>query len=163
MPQPPPRPISAAELRARQRRVLRIDRRLGFVGREEYRHVSTNSGGAQYGIGRTAGEDLLVVFPRAFERDTDPADFSLEAMIAHERGHQLLVRHPVLVRAFAGIMRIVGEEVLASIVGAAICPRQEDRDCLEGKAVCELIAQGNEAFAAAELVRSLRTDLERYL
>jgi hypothetical protein len=106
---------------------------------------------------------LLVVYSRTFERDADPESFSLEAIVAHERGHQLLVRHPALARAGSGIMAIVGEEVLPSIVGAIICRRRKDRDALEGKATYELIMQGNDAFAAAELVQSLRTDMERIL
>ena len=44
---------------------------------------------AQYARGSTAHEDLLTVYAEAFERDADPEDFSLEAILAHERGHQL--------------------------------------------------------------------------
>jgi hypothetical protein len=50
----------------------------------EYRHVYSQTGGAQYGRGNTPEEDLLTVYAEAFERDADPQDFSLEAMIAHE-------------------------------------------------------------------------------
>ncbi len=78
-----PEPISAAEERARLARVDAVARRLDFVGRVEYRHVSTRSGGAQYGMGATVEGDLLVVYPEAFRRDSAPDDFSLEAIIAH--------------------------------------------------------------------------------
>jgi hypothetical protein len=44
-----------------------------------------------------------------------------------------------------------------------ISSRRKDRDALEGKATYELIMQGTDAFAAAELVQSLRTDMERIL
>jgi hypothetical protein len=58
--------------------------------------VYAQTGGAQYGRGTVAGGDLLWLSAEAFERDADPDDFSLRAMIAHERGHQLLARHPRL-------------------------------------------------------------------
>src|SRR2546423_8354503 len=91
-----PQPLSPAELRARRSRVARLACGLGFVGRVEYRHVYSQSGGAQYGRGAGAGTDLLTVYAEAFDRDADPDDFSLSAIIAHERGHQLLARHPRL-------------------------------------------------------------------
>src|SRR2546421_6255 len=81
-----------ARRRARRKRVARIARALGFVGHVEYRHVYSQTGGAQYGQGTTAAEDLLTVYAEAFDRDADPDDFSLDAILAHERGHQLLAR-----------------------------------------------------------------------
>src|SRR5436309_10639312 len=99
---PEPRPLSAGQRRARRRRVARLARAFGFVGRVEYRHVFSQTGGAQYGRGSTAEEDLLTVYAEAFERDADPEDFSLEAILAHERGHQLLVRHPRIAQRVAG-------------------------------------------------------------
>ncbi len=77
-----PKPISAAEHRARIRRIDRIGRLLGFVGTVEYRHVYSHSGGAQYYIGSSAEDDLLVLYAEGFERDADPADFRLEALSA---------------------------------------------------------------------------------
>lgn len=91
---PLPRPLTAVQRRARRDRAARIARALGFVGRVEYRHVYSQTGGAQYGRGSTIEEDLLTVYAEAFERDANPEDFSLEAILAHERGHQLLARHP---------------------------------------------------------------------
>jgi hypothetical protein len=76
MPEHSPKPLSAAELRARQRRVQRIARRMGFVGGVEYRHVHSRSGGAQYCQAATAANDQLIVYAEAFERDADPDDFS---------------------------------------------------------------------------------------
>src|SRR6266481_6451352 len=98
MPQPSPRPISAHERSARQRRITQIAHRLGFAGQIEYRHVYSQAGGAQYGLAVAPEYDLLIVYAEAFERDADPDDFSLEAIIAHERGHQLLARHQPLTR-----------------------------------------------------------------
>lgn len=55
-------------------------RALGFVGRVEYRHVYSASGGAQYGHGAEVESDLLTVYAEAFDRDADPEDFSLSAI-----------------------------------------------------------------------------------
>jgi|SRR5579884_1858748 len=121
----PPRAISTQQQIARRARVEAIARELGFVGAVEYRHVSTASGGAQYGMASTEVEDLLVVYPIAFERDSDPDDFSLEAIIAHERGHQLVCRHKRLRRNMPDPMSEATEEVLASLVGAVICHNYE--------------------------------------
>jgi hypothetical protein len=82
-----PKPISVVQRRVRMHRAKRIARHLGFVGDVEYRHVYSPSGGAQYCIGPSAEDDLLLVYAEAFERDADPDDFALEAMIAHECGH----------------------------------------------------------------------------
>jgi hypothetical protein len=60
----PPDPISEPEQQARQARVEAIARRLGFIGRIEYRHVATSSGGAQYGIGPTSEQDVLAYMRR---------------------------------------------------------------------------------------------------
>jgi hypothetical protein len=82
-----PDPISAAELRRRRARVQRLARDVGFVGRVVYRHVATQSGGAQYGRGAGDQGDVLMVHAEALDRDADPEDFSLRAIVAHERGH----------------------------------------------------------------------------
>src|SRR5438445_1868677 len=112
----PPR-LTPAEQHARRNRVARLARKLGFIGRIEYRHVYSQTGGAQYGRGRTAAEDLLTVYAEAFERDANPVDFSLEAIIAHECGHQLLARHPRIVKRVEGRTSIASEEILASLLG----------------------------------------------
>src|SRR6266852_4142102 len=123
---PTPGPLPPAERRARRNRAARIARRLGFVGGIEYRHVYSQTGGAQYGRGNTAEEDLLTVYAEAFERDADPEDFSLEAILAHERGHQLLARHPRVAKRVAGRISAASEEILASLLGAMICATQAD-------------------------------------
>src|SRR5713226_8408091 len=130
MPPRRPGPISAAERNARRRRVTRIARRFGFVGRIEYRHVYSQSGGAQYGLAEVAEQDLLTVYAEAFDRDADPDDFSLDAIVAHERGHQLLARHPRLSRRLANRISPASEEILASILGALVCSAGNHRDAL---------------------------------
>src|SRR5438270_8132440 len=97
-----PPPLTPAEQRARRSRVASIARRLGFVGRVEYRHEYSRTGGARYGQATTEAGDLLTVYAEAFERDADPEDFSLEAIVVHERGHQLLVRHPRIAKQVRG-------------------------------------------------------------
>jgi len=86
-------PISVMEERRRWRRIRRLAKQLGFEGELEYRHTMSRTGGAQYQIGSMAELDRLVVFALAFQRDADPEDFSLTAILAHERRHQLLHRH----------------------------------------------------------------------
>lgn len=133
-----PSPISALQRRARLERVRYLARGFGFVGRVEYLHVGTDSGGAQYWIGPAAADDILVVYPLAFERDANPEDFSLEAMIAHECGHQMLLRDP---RLRPVIQRFPGErfeEVLASIVGSLLLDDRDMAQMLVWKALVEL-------------------------
>jgi hypothetical protein len=93
---------------------------VGFVGRVEYRHLYSQTGGAQYGLATTAEDDLLTVYAEAFDRDADPDDFSLESIIAHERGHQLLARHPRLTRNMPRGWSGVTEEIVASLVGSLL-------------------------------------------
>src|SRR5437868_2561932 len=95
--------LNAAQRRARGNRVVQIAQELGFIGHVEYRHVYSQTGGAQYGRGSNEDDDLLTVYAEAFERDANPEDFSLEAMIAHERGHQLLARHRRLAKRMEGV------------------------------------------------------------
>ena len=163
MPEHQPRPISAAEHRSRHARAARIARRLGFIGRVEYRHVYGRTGGAQFGLGTSPERDLLIVHAEAFERDADPDDFSLEAILAHERGHQLLARHQSLAPRVAGTISVVSEEILASILGAIISVAAEDRDLLLAKATVELLERGEQPAVATRLIAQLRDYLERLL
>lgn len=158
-----PRPIAAVERRARLRRARTIARELGFVGRVEYRHFYSSAGGAQYGVGITEADDILVVYADAFRRDANPADFSLEAIIAHERGHQLLVRHSRFQRLLAGQPSPAAEEVLASLVGSLIAPATADGDALFLKALAETLERGVPPEAGLRLVRDLRSFLEQIL
>jgi hypothetical protein len=111
---------------------------LSFVGRVEYCHVYSQTGAAQYGRGGTPNEDLLTVYAEAFDFDADPEDFWLGAILAHERGHQLLARHPRIAKRVAAASISAGsEEILASLLGAMHCPAEADRDALVAKATVE--------------------------
>ncbi len=158
-----PQPISAAEHDARLARVVGIAHRLAFVGKVEYRHVSTTSGGAQYGLGPTIEEDLLVVYPEGFRRDAAGDDFSLAAIIAHECGHQILSRHERLRRNTPKPMSAVTEEVLASLVGSTIVGDANDSEALVAKAVAELLDRGMPPTDASQRVRTLLDILEKIL
>jgi len=157
-----PRTISAAQLLARENRVMLIAKAFGFVGNVEYRHVYSQSGGAQYGRGSTPEADLLTVYAEAFVRDADPEDFSLEAMIAHECGHQILARHPRLAKRVAGLSE-ASEEILASLVGAMICSDVTDRHALYAKATAELLSRGQSAEAVSRQLQELWELLEALL
>ena len=143
-----------ADLRRRRGRVLRLARSVGFVGRVEYRHVYSQTGGAQYGRGVGEAGDLLTVFAEGFERDADPDDFSLLAMIAHERGHQLLARHSRLSVQAVGVS-VAAEEVMASVVGALVLGPGPDRDMLLAKAMAEVLAGGGLPDDAVRLIENL--------
>jgi hypothetical protein len=157
-----PATLSPDEMRVRQRMVLKVARSLGFIGRVEYRHVYSQTGGAQYGRGSAVRGDLLTVFAEAFDRDADPSDFSLSAMIAHERGHQLLARHPRLSQEF-GSVTPAAEEVLASLLGAMLVGKEPDRNALVAKATAEVLAGAASAETAIRLIHSLWNQLEELL
>jgi hypothetical protein len=158
-----PHPLTDAERRARRNRAARIARELGFGGGVEYRHVYSQTGGAQYGRGSTEEEDLLTVYAEAFVRDADPEDFSLEAILAHERGHQMLARHPRIAKRVAGRISPASEEILASLLGAMICPSETDRDALVAKATVELLNHGEALEVATRRLQELWDLLEALL
>lgn len=158
-----PPPLTPAERRDRRNHVARLARRLGFVGRVEYRHVYSQTGGAQYGRASTEAEDLLTVYAEAFERDENPEDFSLEAIVAHERGHQLLARHPRIAKQVRGRISGASEEILASLLGALICTAEVDRDNLLAKAGAELLARGVTREVVARQIKGLWELLEALL
>jgi hypothetical protein len=157
-----PGPLTVAERRTRRNRAARIAQQVGFVGSVEYRHVYSQTGGAQYGRGNTADEDLLTVYAEAFERDADPEDFSLEAMIAHECGHQILARHSRIAKRVTGISE-ASEEILASLLGAMICDADADRVTLLAKATAELLDHGQSAESANRQLQQLWDLLEALL
>jgi hypothetical protein len=150
-----PRPISAAQYLAREQRAQSVAKAVGFVGSVEYRHVYSQTGGAQYGRGSSERVDLLTIYAEAFERDADPEDFSLEAIVAHERGHQILARHPRIAKRVAGLS-LASEEILASLLGALICHDDSDRLALAAKATAELLDRGQSAESASRQIQELR-------
>jgi hypothetical protein len=157
-----PQPIGPAEARRRRSVALGLARAVGFVGRVEYRHVYSQSGGAQYGRGAEAGRDLLIAYAEAFDRDADSEDFSLAAIIAHERGHQVLARHPRLSVLLASASP-PAEEVLASLLGALVLESGPDRDTLVDKAAFELVSRGTTADTAERVITNLWEQLGRLL
>ncbi len=157
-----PPTISAAQRLAREERVGLIAKAFGFIGHVEYCHVYSQTGGAQYGRGSKSEADLLTVYAEAFERDADPEDFSLEGMIAHERGHQILARHPRIAKRVAGVSE-ASEEILASLLGAMICPDDRDRVTLFAKATAELLDRGQSLEKANRQLQELWDLLEALL
>jgi hypothetical protein len=158
-----PEPISAANRRTRIQRIDEIGRRLGFVGGIEYRHVYSQSGGAQYCVGPSADNDVLVVYAEAFERDANPDDFALEAIIAHERGHQILQRNPnfqMIRQRFPG-ERL--EEVLASVIGSILLEGSETAQTLAWKALAGLMDLGISDSAAYDFFGRIRVLLRASL
>jgi hypothetical protein len=157
-----PGALTPAERRARRSRAARIAQQLGFAGRVDYQHIYSQTGGAQYGRGNMPEEDLLTVYAEAFERDADPEDFSLEAMIAHECGHQILARHPRIAKRVSGISE-AGEEILASLLGAMICDAEADRVALFAKAAAELLDRGQSVESVNRQLQDLWSVLEMLL
>jgi hypothetical protein len=158
-----PKPISAAQHRALVRRASRIARGLGFIGGIEYRHVHSRSGGAQYCIGPSAVDDLLVLYAEAFERDADPDDFSLEALIAHECGRQRLIRNAGLRSVLAKFPGERLEEVLASLVGSLLLGESEAAQTLVWKATAELGELGMSAESTVHFIERMRLLLRHFL
>src|SRR5260370_41076011 len=95
-----------------------------------------------------------MVYAEGFERDADLEDFSLEAIIAHERGHQLLARHPRIAKRVAGVSE-ASEEILASLLGAMICSDDTDRVTLLAKVAAELLDRGQSAATANRQLQEL--------
>jgi hypothetical protein len=155
-------PITDAQEGIRLDRIKKTARMLGFVGRVEYRHVYSRTGGAQYGQGRTAESDLLIVYAEAFERDADPEDFSLTAILAHERGHQLVSRHPQLAKIVTGKLSVASEEILAALLGSILCEDTTDQDNLKLQAAAILADCGEAPEVALKRIQNLRTVLKEF-
>ena len=87
---------------------------------------------------------------------------SLEAIISHERGHQLLARHPRIAKRVAGVSE-ASEEILASLLGAMICNDDADRISLFAKALAELLDLGQSVESANRQLQELWDVLEELL
>lgn len=136
---------------------------MGFVGRVEYRHVYSQAGGAQFGVAADPQADLLIVYAESFERDIDPEDFSLEAILAHERGHQLLARHPRLTRNIPSTWSGATEEIVVSIIGSLLVETESDQQDLLMKAAFDANTLGVAPELAIRMIAELRGLLERIL
>jgi hypothetical protein len=136
---------------------------LGFVGSVEYRHVYSQSGGAQYCIGPSADDDIMAVYAEAFERDANPDDFHLDAMIAHECGHQRLHRDPNFRPLVAKFPGEDFEEILASLVGSLIVRESESAETLVWKAIMDLGNMRVSPESVVPFVDRLRKLLEHCL
>lgn len=159
--QPPT--ISRSELHRRQKLVRELAGKLGYSGYVEYRHVLSQTGGAQFCLGPRREADVLTVYAEAFVRDANPNDFSLNAILAHECGHQLVFRHPKLSRWLQGKVTLPSEEALASVIGSLLVSDVDDHNALAMKAICDVMNCGVEKSRAHELVLKLRSVLEAIL
>src|SRR6202041_2719843 len=92
----------------------------------------------QYCIGPSADDDIMVLYAEAIERDADPEDFKLDALIAHECGHQRLIRDAKLRPLVAKFPGEDFEEILASLVGFILLGESESAQTLRWKATAEL-------------------------
>lgn len=158
-----PSPISPKENRLRLQRICKISVDLGFTGSVEYRHAYSRSGGGQYCIGPDAESDIMIVYAEAFERDADPDDYSLDAIIAHECGHQRLHRIPELQSIMEQFPGEAFEEILASFVGSLLLGEAESAWMLLVRAKSELGDLGLPSDVCAELTLKLMRHLEVYL
>lgn len=109
--------------------------------------------------GHTTGQRVSKVL----ERDADPEDFSLEAIIAHERGHQVVCRNEALQSMLADRITLTIEEILASLVGSLIVESESDREAVMLKALDDAAGCGVELSDAIDLVSELRSFLEKTL
>jgi hypothetical protein len=76
-------------------------------------------------------------------------------ILAHERGHQILARHPRIARRVAGKVEAAAEEILASLLGAMLCESETDRASLLAKAMAELLDHGQTMEAATGRMQDL--------
>jgi hypothetical protein len=157
------KPIEKQEAAARRQRIGRTSRSFGFRGCVEYRHVYSQTGGAQFCLGPNADADLLVVYAEAFERDRDPEDFSLEAIIAHECGHQRLLRDRALISIGHRLTGGTYEEVLASLLGSLLVSEPRDAEHLVWKASVDLASVGMRAEEAMRAIEGLRSLLREFV
>ena len=137
-----PEPILPEEHAARLLRISAIARSLGYQGKLEYRHLHSQSGGAQYCIGPAADDDIMVLYAKAFERDADPEEFNLDALIAHECGHHRLHRDPKFQPVREQYPGDDYEEILASFIGAFLLGESVSGEALLWRVSAELSDMG---------------------
>jgi hypothetical protein len=94
-------------------------------------------------------------------RDADPDDFSLEALIAHECGHQAVFRNAAWQQVLPERMTSAAEEVLASVIGSVLVDDRADREDLMLKSIDDALQCGLDLTDACNLVFELRRLLEK--
>lgn len=155
-----PSAITFTERARRIDLVRQLAAKVGFCGRVEYRHRYDSSGPAQIRLGAKIGDDVMLVFAEAFDWKEDSRHFSLEAVLAHECGHQVFHHHPMLRRLFARDLSIHLEEIAASIIGALLVTNVADHDALLDKAVGEALQGCSDPADAAQTFNGIRKTLE---
>ena len=151
-----PKKLDKRQVARRQARVTRLASSFGFTGQVEYRHAYSQTGGAQFCFGLGAASDVLLVYAEAFDRDLDPDDFSLAAIIAHEGGHQRLLRDSHLAAIGRKLSGQVFEEVLASVIGSLLVEDRQDAEHLVGKATVDLATLALSAVSVVRTIEQLR-------
>src|SRR6266404_5194724 len=101
--------------------------------------------------------------PRKVKRGDKVYDFRLEALIAHECGHQRLHRNPKLRPVLARFPGEEFEEILASLVGSILLGESESSQTLVWKAAAELTDLGATVAYAERLVERLIDILRKLL
>lgn len=137
--------------------------KLGFRGRVEYWHRYGSEGPAQVRLGANITQDVLRVFSQVFERENDPQQFSLEAIVAHECGHQVFHRHRLLHRWFGSRVSLSHEEIIASLIAALLVASRTDKDALLDKAFSDALETGISGPEATSMINGLRAVLELLL
>ena len=100
------------------------------------------------------------VFAQAFDWVGDPREYSLEAIMAHECGHQVFHRHRWLRRWFGSELSESREEVIASLIGALLVASVSDHDALRDKAVGDALMAGMSLTEAAAFIAGINQALE---
>lgn len=100
------------------------------------------------------------MYAEAFERDADADDFSLEVIIAHECGHQRLLRDRALIPVGRRLAGGTYEDVLASLLGSLLAGDSRDAEHLVWKATVELAAVGMRPEEAVRMIEGLRSLLK---
>ncbi len=88
----------------------------------------------------------------SLETHADPDDFGLDSLIAHECGHQRLIRDHDLRKILLTFPGEELEEILASLVGSILLGETESAKTLVWKATAEL---GNLRIAGAGAVQMI--------
>ena len=105
----------------------------------------------------------MILCAEAFERDADPDDYDLDAIIAHECGHQRLHRVPELRAIMEQYPGEAFEEILASFVGCILMGEAESAWMLLSRATSELGDLGIPSEVCALLSLRITRQLEKYL